>query len=331
MANEKKRRRRKKRLGAPVVILSVALTLALAAGCIYGLYSYERSRPAPAAQRDSAPVAVKTVSVYSPEAAVTGASPEAAEPPVITEEQEEEFGFREILYEEDGLLVARIVGKRYIGFIAIVDDPFRVTLGKCPYFGENAYGRRVDEMADAAGAILAVNGGGFSDPNGGGKGGAPTGNVVYNGELLVGYGAPTVGIDAEGKMHVGNFTGNQCLQLGLQWAVSYGPTLVQDGQLCAGLDVNSQEPRTAIGQREDGSIVLIALQGRQLQALGVTCRKLGEIMLGYGCVCASNLDGGASSDMYFQGEYINVCNTSGGPRPIPTSVLVMPSGGGEEG
>ena len=55
------------------------------------------------------------------------------------------------------------------------------------------------------------------------------------------------------------------------------------------------------------------------------------IMLGYGCVDAGNLDGGASSDMYFRGNYLNVCNTSGGPRPIPTSVLVMPSRAGEEG
>ena len=91
------------------------------------------------------------------------------------------------------------------------------------------------------------------------------------------------------------------------------------------LDNTSQEPRTAVGQRADGKIVIIALQGRQLQALGVTCRELAMIMLGYGCVDAGNLDGGASSDMYFRGKYLNVCNTSGGPRPIPTSVLVMPS------
>ena len=41
-------------------------------------------------------------------------------------------------------------------------------------------------------------------------------------------------------------------------------------------------------------------------------------------VNAGNLDGGASSDMYFNGEYVNVCNTSGGPRGIPTAVVVMP-------
>ncbi len=149
--------------------------------------------------------------------------------------------------------------------------------------------------------------------------------------MLMGNWAPTVGMDAEGKLHVGEFNGNTCLQLGLQWAVSYGPTLIENGEVRPGLDNNSQEPRTAVGQRADGKVVILALQGRQLQALGVTCRELAMIMLGYGCVDAGNLDGGASSDMYFQGKYLNVCNTSGGPRPIPTSVLVMPPRTGEEG
>ena len=149
--------------------------------------------------------------------------------------------------------------------------------------------------------------------------------------MLSGGLSPTVGMDGEGKLHVGEFNGNTCLQLGLRWAVSYGPTLIENGEVRPNLDNTSQEPRTAVGQCADGKIVIIALQGRQLQALGVTCRELAMIMLGYGCVDAGNLDGGASSDMYFRGKYLNVCNTSGGPRPIPTSVLVMPSRAGEEG
>ena len=107
--------------------------------------------------------------------------------------------------------------------------------------------------------------------------------------------------------------------------MSYGPTLIQEGKISKRLDTSMGEPRTAIGQREDGAVVIVVLQGRQLQALGVTCKELAYIMQGYGCVNASNLDGGASSDIYFQGKYLNVCNTSGGPRPIPTAILVMPA------
>ena len=328
----KKKKRRKGRAGAGAVVLSILLTLLFSALAVCGLYYYASTRPAPAALRSVPADSSRQVSVYSAPEPVESDGPAPAEAPALPEDEAaEEFGFEEIVYDDDGLLVARILGKRYIGYIAIVDDPLRLTLGKCPYFGEAAYGRRVDQMADEAGAVLAVNGGGFSDVGGVGRGGMPTGNVIFEGQMLIGNWASTVGMDADGKLHVGEFNGNTCLQLGLQWAVSYGPTLIENGEVRPGLDNNSQEPRTAVGQRADGKIVIVALQGRQLQALGVTCRELAMIMLGYGCVDAGNLDGGASSDMYFQGKYLNVCNTSGGPRPIPTSVLVMPSRTGEEG
>ena len=329
---QKKRRRRKGRVRASAVVLSLVLTLALSVGAVYGLYFYGSHRAAPAALRDAPGEAARVASVYTPPGVVENPAPAGVSAPVPTQESSaEEYGFDEIVYNEDGLLVAKVLGKRYVGYIAIVDDPMRLTLGKCPYFGEAAYGRDVKQMADEAGAILAVNGGGFSDPGGAGRGGMPTGNVIYEGKMLMGYWSPTVGMDAKGKLHVGEFAGDTCLQLGLQWAVSYGPTLIVDGQIRGGLYDTSQEPRTAVGQRADGKIVILALQGRQLQALGVTCRELAAIMQGYGCVDAGNLDGGASSDMYFQGRYLNVCNTSGGPRPIPTTVLVMPARTGEEG
>ena len=320
MANKKK----KKRLGAGAVVLSVLFTLILAAGAVYALLAGGGSRPAPADLGEAAAAADKTVALYVPGESTEGQAPEPAAAVLPETAQSEEYGYDEILYDQDGLLVAKVKGKRYVGYIAVIDDPMRITLGKCPYFGEAAYGRRVDQMADEAGAILAVNGGGFSDPGGDGRGGMPTGNVIYQGKMLMGYWSPTVGIDSQGKLYAGEYDGNTCLKLGLQWAVSYGPTLIQEGKIVKKLDTYMGEPRTAIGQREDNSIVLLALQGRQLQALGVTCKELAQIMQGYGCINASNLDGGASSDMYFQGKYLNVCNTSGGPRPIPTAILVMP-------
>ncbi len=319
-----KRKKKKRGVGAGAVILSVLLTLALSAGGIYGLFRWGNSRPAPADMRAAADSTEKTVTLFVPGEPEEGQAPEAARAEIPETAQPEEYGYEEVLFDQDGLLVAKIKGKRYVGFIAVIDDPLRLTLGKCPHFGEAAYGRSVQQMADEAGAILAVNGGGFSDPGGDGRGGMPTGNVIYQGKMLMGYWSPTVGIDSQGKLYAGEYDGNTCLKLGLQWAVSYGPTLIQEGKIVKKLDTYMGEPRTAIGQREDNSIVLLALQGRQLQALGVTCKELAQIMQGYGCINASNLDGGASSDMYFQGKYLNVCNTSGGPRPIPTAILVMP-------
>ena len=186
-------------------------------------------------------------------------------------------------------------------------------------------GYSVAEHAENSGAVLAINGGGFEDPGGAGKGAMPIGNVVANGELLWGGYSSTVGMDGSGQLHVGEFYGGQCVEMGLQWAVAYGPTLVENGEIRPGLDALYVEPRTAVGQRADGAVIFVVLQGRQPAVLGVSRQQLAEIMVEYGAVNAGNLDGGASSDMYFNGEYVNVCNTSGGPRGIPTAVVVMPA------
>lgn len=84
----------------------------------------------------------------------------------------------------------------------------------------------------------------------------------------------------------------------------------------------SRAPPSGSAQTAQSS--LLCCRDAQPAVLGVSRQQLAEIMVEYGAVNAGNLDGGASSDMYFNGEYVNVCNTSGGPRGIPTAVVVMP-------
>ncbi len=83
-------------------------------------------------------------------------------------------------------------------------------------------------------------------------------------------------------------------------------------------------PRTAIGQRADGAILLLVINGRQIDSLGATYDDLIDIMLEYGAVNASNLDGGSSSLMIHNGEYITNSAYIFGERVIATSFLVMP-------
>ena len=81
-------------------------------------------------------------------------------------------------------------------------------------------------------------------------------------------------------------------------------------------------PRTAIGQREDGSILLVVIDGRQVNSLGASYSDVIELMLEYGAVNAANLDGGSSSLMYYNGEYINSCASMYGPRDLPTTIII---------
>ena len=319
-----------RRVGGAGIVLGLALALALAGAVVWGLHTWGRGHTVQPSETEPGPPQASSLSVYVPEDPYT--APEPEDPSGSTAQETgtllDGYEYDEILAQEEGFLLARIQGKRYLGYLAVVEDPFRVTVATSGWFSEDSYGKRVDEMAEAAGAILAVNGGGFSDPGGNGKGGMPVGNVVVDGALLWGEYSHTVGLDAQGVLHVGTFTGQECVNMGLQWALSYGPTLISNGQIQT-FNNSLQEPRTAIAQREDGAILLICLQGRQVSALGVTLQELSEILLSYGAVNASNLDGGASSDMYYNGDYVNISNSAGGPRPLPTSVIVLPAGGQE--
>lgn len=314
---------KRKTTGALGVVLALALTVVVAGGAAYGAYAAASAQPGPAGETAAAAAHDTTLSVFAAPAVQTGEAPSPA--PIPSEDAAENgYNYKEVHYDEDGLLVARIVGKRWSGYIAVIDDPMRVQVSVCPVFSPDMRGYSVAEHAENSGAVLAINGGGFEDPGGAGKGAMPIGNVVANGELLWGGYSSTVGMDGSGQLHVGEFYGGQCVEMGLQWALAYGPTLVENGEIRPGLDALYVEPRTAVGQRADGAVIFVVLQGRQPAVLGVSRQQLAEIMVEYGAVNAGNLDGGASSDMYFNGEYVNVCNTSGGPRGIPTAVVVMP-------
>ena len=64
-------------------------------------------------------------------------------------------------------------------------------------------------------------------------------------------------------------------------------------------------PRTAIGQRADGAILMLVTDGRgKAGHLGASASDLINVMVEYGAINAANLDGGSSSCMYYNGEYL---------------------------
>ena len=219
-----------------------------------------------------------------------------------------------------------ITGESYNGIAALVHDPSRVSVGVSGPFGPEYAGCSVKTMADREGAILAVNGGGFDDPGGSGNGGTPMGIVIQEGKLV--WGKPeemyeVIGFDKDNKFVIGNMTGQQALDRGIKSALSYGPFLIVNGKPVA---INGEgsglNPRTAIGQRADGTVILVVIDGRQPNSLGATYSDLINIMSELGAVNAANLDGGSSTMMYYNGEYINHYTSLYGPRGIPTSILV---------
>jgi len=97
-------------------------------------------------------------------------------------------------------------------------------------------------------------------------------------------------------------------------AFTFGPVLVHEGQVADitkdyGYNPTGLEPRTAIGQTGPLSYVLVLAQGRG-ESAGVTQQDLAAFMGNLGCVEAFNLDGGNSSYMVFNGEYVNTISAN---------------------
>ena len=234
----------------------------------------------------------------------------------------------------DGIIIDTVRGEGYNGFMMVVLDPSRVIMGCRPeYFG--GLGATVAEMAEHFGAVAAINAGGFEDLNGEGNGETPDSMVVFDGQIYYaenGVRNGFVGIDSNFIMHVGKLYPDAVRERDIQYGVSFGPVLVANGEITQqakeGSGVN---PRTAIGQRSDGAILMLVIDGRQLSSLGATYGDVAQIMLDYGAVNACNLDGGSSTLMWYDGGYINNCASVIGIRPVPTTFLVLPKEDGSNG
>ena len=224
----------------------------------------------------------------------------------------------------EGIEIVRIVGTTYKGYMAIIDDPARVSVGTCGVFGANG-GKRIEDIASSYGAGVAVNGGAFADGGGSGNGGSPAGIVVSQGEWLRDAVSSlcTVGFDRQNRLIVGSLTNQQARQVDFRDAVGFGPALIVNGVAASSTGKNSSlNPRTAIGQRADGAVLLLVLDGRQLDSLGASMADLVEIMQKYGAINACNLDGGSSSVMIVKGQQLNDGIAVTGSRRIPTAIIV---------
>jgi hypothetical protein len=93
-----------------------------------------------------------------------------------------------------------------------------------------------------------------------------------------------------------------------------------------------RHPRTMIGNEADGTIWLIAVDGRQPQlSVGMTLVELRTFARRLGLVNALNLDGGGSTTMWVQGQIVNSPSDAAGPRKVSDALLVRRvSGGGRQ-
>jgi len=221
---------------------------------------------------------------------------------------------------------------KFTGYVLIINDATRVKVGYSEKL--ELEGQTTSEIAENNDAIAAINGGGFTDEATGslwtGTGAKPTGIIMSNGDPKYNdlssddEQREVVAITEDGVLLVGSYSLNELIQHKAKEAVSFGPALIVDGQkaITNGDGGWGIAPRTAIGQRKDGAIILLVIDGRQTNSIGATLKEVQDVLYEYGAHNASNLDGGSSSTMYYKGEVINSPSDSLGERAVPSAIYV---------
>ena len=218
----------------------------------------------------------------------------------------------------DGYILVPVSGRGYNGYMLIVLDPKRC------FVARGGEGQTINMIAERNGAIGGINAGAFVDPEGGGSGKEPEGLTIIDGAMIEAARwdrESFAGFDADGILHVGYFSYADCLNLGIVGGVTFSPPLIING-VPQNPGPSGVNPRTAIGQRADGAVLMLVIDGRQLSSAGATYDDLIEVMLQFGAVNAMNLDGGSSTVMYLNGELVNQPSSqSGYSRGLPDAFL----------
>lgn len=209
----------------------------------------------------------------------------------------------------DDYKIIEIEGKGYSGYLAVIYDPSRVKTVYTKKLGTS--GQYLTTMAKDNDALIAINGGGFDDPNFNSNGASPLGITFSGGKLITsksysGSGG-IIGFTEDDKLVLGKMTVKQAQEMKIRDAVTFGPFLIVNGKPSSVLGNGGwgTAPRTVIGQRKDGIVLFLVIDGRTVTRPGADMNDLIEIMQNYGAYNAANLDGGTSSVMVVNGEIIN--------------------------
>ncbi len=247
---------------------------------------------------------------------------------------EKDLDTEDAAQEEPEIQIEDVMGTTYRGKMMIVKDPSRVFVGTVEEFKEGT-GQVVADIAKRYGAVGGINGGEFVDMGSYAYSAMPVGCVISQGNVLAGSMDEVyniTGFNKDNILVVGKMTLRQAIEMGIRDCVhtlhETGPFLIINGEPLSVPDTSvyggGKNPRTAIGQRADGSVLLLTVDGRQANSIGATFKELVYIMQDYGAVNAAAMDGGTSTQMVYNGEVVNSPYSPTGPRTCPTAYLIAP-------
>ena len=201
-------------------------------------------------------------------------------------------------------------------------------------FADNQFGQNIVEdtsrIAADNGALLAINGDYY--------GFRTSGILIRNGVIYRDSGTRTgAAFTLDGELIVYDettTTAEELLARGVWQTLSFGPALVDGGQVLDGIDrvevdtnignhsIQGNQPRTGIGMISANHFVFVVVDGRSSESAGMTMPEFAQLFVDLGAQTAYNLDGGGSATMYFNGEVVNNPQGRGDERPVSDILYV---------
>ena len=224
--------------------------------------------------------------------------------------------------------------QRFDGYVLEIKNPLKVKVAMTKYLGK--MGQKTSEMAEDNNAVAAINGGSFVDKSSdgtlyAGTGSEPGGFVISQGKVVYPKSGANennvenvIAFTKSGQLIVGDHTLAQLKKMDVQEAMCFRkPNIIINGvrQIKNKME-DGLNPRTAVGQKEDGTVIFLVIDGRKITSPGASLYDVQEIMMNRGAVNAGALDGGYSSTMYYKGDLINSPNAWDGERSVATAFYV---------
>ena len=210
----------------------------------------------------------------------------------------------------DGIYIEEISGATYNAHVMIIQDPSRVYMATSTdgQFSSSIPGTRITDEIVSEGAVAAINAGAFFDNGTAGPevGSTPEGLLIADSKVRWNSGkAPEQGFAGFNEDNIlvvaKSMTSAQAQEQRIRDGCEFGPVLIMNGVVNqeAYNSASGYNPRTAIGQRADGVVIFLCIDGRQAGSIGASYKDVIDIMSEYGAVNACNMDGGSSSVMLY--------------------------------
>ncbi|MCI7083640.1 MAG: phosphodiester glycosidase family protein [Tenericutes bacterium] len=223
--------------------------------------------------------------------------------PIVDTGTYESIYEEQVLKKDDGNDLYKVVdisGSGWKGYMVVVYDPSRIELVFSKKYGKG--GEYLSTMAKNNNAYVAMNASGVNSVP---RQNYVTGQTILNGKVYksgrhINKGGGLVGFTKDNVLMLTKKTASEAVKDGMDRAVEFGPFLVVNGKMSdfkgnGGWGIAN---RTAIGQRQDGIVLFIVIDGRTSSSVGISMKNLAELFVKYKAYNASNLDGGGSSALY---------------------------------